>query len=240
VDAETVNKLLEINRSFYSRFSGEFSDSRPSERFNLEPFRAVLSNNIRLLDAGCGNGRLADRLAQAGLALNDVGIDGSPALIAIAKERAVDLVSPSHFRVVDLAVPDWSRALADVAPFDVIVALAVLHHIPSFALRVQVVREMRSLAQPDGTLVLSNWQILTDERLRNKVVDWETAGVPRANVEPMDYLMDWKRGGTGYRYVHMFDEAEISHLAEAGGWRVVEQRYTDNDLNLFSILKTVG
>lgn len=236
VDAETVNKLLEINRTFYARFSAAFSDSRSGERLNIEPFRKYLANDIRLLDAGCGNGRLAETLDRAGFALDYVGIDGSQELLAVANSRRASLKRVrAQFYVVELTLPGWSETPAIESPFDVIVSLAVLHHIPSFELRANVLREMRRLLKLQGILVMSNWQFTRSERLRKKIVAWEKGG--EWDVERGDYLLDWKRGGEGYRYVHLLEPEEAERLAQETGFRVVEQFYADGGLNLFSIMQ---
>lgn len=265
VDAELVKRLLELNRKFYSRFSAEFSASRASERLNIEPFQKYLANEIHLLDAGCGNGRLAETLERAGYALDYVGVDASPELIALAeKQRGALKRIRANFRVLDLTAPRWSESLRDAAPFDVIIALAVLHHIPSFELRGQVLREIHALLKPNGIFIMSNWQFLNNERLRKKIVPWEKLeignwklevgdGRPETDsrqlitdnwslitddwgLETGDYLLDWKRGGVGYRYVHLLDQAEVQRLAHASGFQVVEQFLADADLNLFGIL----
>jgi len=237
VDAETVNQLIALNREFYSQFSADFSDTRSSERFNIEPFRKYLANDIRLLDAGCGNGRLSGTLERAGYTLDYVGVDGSAELISFAQKKSATLRNArAQFRVVDLATPRWSETLRDASPFDVIVSLAVLHHIPSFELRAQVLREIRALMKPNGIFVMSNWQFLNNARLRKKIVDWRELMTDNWRLETGDYLLDWKRGGMGYRYVHLVDENEVIELARASGFQVVEQFYADNDLNLYSIL----
>lgn len=236
MDAETVNKLLDLNRAFYSEFSADFSDSRSSERLNIEPFRSYLANDIRLLDAGCGNGRLADTLERAGYWLDYVGIDGSAELVALAEKQRAGLHKVhASFRVVDLTAPQWSKTLAS-APFDVVVSLAVLHHIPSFELRGQVLRQFHDLLKLNGILVTSNWQFTRSERLRKKIIGWEKLEIEDWRLETGDYLLDWKRGGVGYRYVHLMDEPEMERLATDSGFRVVRQFYADADLNLFSIL----
>ena len=56
-------------------------------------------------------------------------------------------------------------------------------------------------------------------------------------MESDDYLLDWKRGGVGYRYVHLLTETEIDQLARAANLQIIHQFYADNDLNLFSILQ---
>jgi 2-polyprenyl-3-methyl-5-hydroxy-6-metoxy-1,4-benzoquinol methylase len=183
VDAETVNKLLEINRAFYSQFSADFSDSRSSERFNIEPFRKYLRNDMRLLDVGCGNGRLAETLERAGYALDYVGIDGSPELVAVADKRRINLQTVrAQFQVVDLTAQNWSETLRDTAPFDLILSLAVLHHIPSFALRANVLREIHGLLKAGGIFVMSNWQFMNSTRLRKKIVSWKWLGDRRGEA----------------------------------------------------------
>lgn len=88
VDSELVNKLLELNRAFYSQVSAAASASRSGERLNIEPFRKYLANEIHLLEAGCCNGRLVEALERVGYALDYLGIDGSPELIAFAEKNA--------------------------------------------------------------------------------------------------------------------------------------------------------
>lgn len=239
MDAETVNKLLEINRKFYSAFSADFSGSRSSERLNIEPFRKYLANDVRLLDAGCGNGRLAETLERSSFSLDYFGIDGSVELIAFAQKKTATLRKVrARFRVVDLVKKNWGQSAQDTSPFDVIVSLAVLHHIPSFELRAQVLREIGARLKPRGIFVMSNWQFLNNERLRKKIVSWNKIGIGDSQLEANDYLLDWKRGGVGFRYLHLVDETETEQLAHTSGFRIIEQFYADNDLNLYSILQS--
>lgn len=238
MDSETVNKLLEINRNFYSQFSADFSDSRSGERFNLDPFRQYLSDGIGLLDVGCGNGRLANALEQTGLTLDYVGIDGSSELVAYARAQTGALQSiRTSFHVADLTTSTWSSSVSNLAPLDAILALAVLHHIPGFDLRSQIVKEIRSLLKPGGIFIMSNWQFTQNDRLRKKIVDWSQVGVDPTRLDPNDYLLDWKRGGTGYRYVHLVTESEVIAIAQAAHLNILAQFYADDDLNLYSILQ---
>src|SRR5881392_1560361 len=126
MDSELVKRLLQVNREFYLRFSEDFSESRSSERLNIEPFRRYLSNDIRLLDVGCGNGRLAKTCDRAGYALDYLGIDGSAELVAHAVANCTALSHVrAQFRVMDLTAPHWSATIGDGVAFDVIVSLAV-------------------------------------------------------------------------------------------------------------------
>jgi hypothetical protein len=46
-------------------------------------------------------------------------------------------------------------------------------------------------------------------------------------VDEGDYLLDWRAGGSGLRYVHHFSEAELKALAAASGFRVMETFHSD-------------
>ena len=64
----------------------------------------------------------------------------------------------------------------------------------------------------------------------------------QADVDSGDYLLDWRRGGKGYRYVHHFSEDELSRLAKLSGFHVVESFYSDGatgNLGLYQIWKKV-
>ena len=182
---------------------------------------------------GCGNGRLAHALDHAGYTLDYLGIDGSTEFITLARQSAINLHHlQARFVVSDITEAGWTNALSTQAQFDTVVALAVLHHIPSQELRVQVLCQLKSLLKTGGTLILSNWQFTRSERLRNKIVPWDTLGIDESALEANDFLLDWKRGGIGYRYVHLITPAEMESLADAAGLRLITQFDADADLNL--------
>jgi 2-polyprenyl-3-methyl-5-hydroxy-6-metoxy-1,4-benzoquinol methylase len=122
---------------------------------------------------------------------------------------------------------------------DVIVCLAVLHHIPSFDLRACILREMAGLLAPGGIVILSTWQFLDSDRLRRKIVDWTEVGLVEEVLEQGDYLLDWKRGGRGLRYCHLVDEAEMGRLAAESGMHVrttFRAGGREGNLSLFAVL----
>jgi 2-polyprenyl-3-methyl-5-hydroxy-6-metoxy-1,4-benzoquinol methylase len=84
MDQRLVAQLIAINRDFYSRFAGAFSETRSSAQTRLERIVAYVGDDVKLLDVGCGNGRLAERLDRERRRVVYVGIDASPELIRIA------------------------------------------------------------------------------------------------------------------------------------------------------------
>jgi tRNA (uracil-5-)-methyltransferase TRM9 len=240
MDEETIQKLLALNREFYAAFAQPFAASRSLSDPALTSILPHIPQRARVLDVGCGNGRLALLLDRERPGVTYLGIDATPALIEAARAQADKLVGvAAEFRIADIARPGWSEALSGMS-FDRIVALAVLHHVPSFDLRLQVVRESARLLEFGGRLILSTWQFLDSARLRRKVVDWAEVDVAEESLEPGDYLLDWRRGGRGLRYCHLVDEAEVERLAAGSGFRVRETFHAggrEGDLSLFAVLE---
>ena len=75
----------------------------------------------------------------------------------------------------------------------------------------------------------SNWQFLNSEKQKARIQLWESIGLKETEVDANDYLLDWRRGGTGLRYVHHFDESELADLAKASGFEIVETFYSDGE-----------
>ena len=236
----TRRRLLSLNRTFYARFAAAFS----STRFGAQPgYARIIRYFPRLchvLDLGCGNARFAHFLDTRAEQATYLGVDVSPGLLHRAREQAARLARVrGRFLLLDLGEPGWASVL-DAARFDVVLALAVLHHIPGAAYREAFVREAASLLRPGGYLILSNWRFLHSARMRRKIVPWARIGLTEADVEPGDYLLDWKKEGYGYRYVHHITEEEAERLAASAGLAVVEQFRSDGregDLSLYSVFR---
>ena len=237
MDTRIVQQLLAINRKFYSEFARPFSETRSSAQTRLDRIVAYIGDAVKLLDVGCGNGRLAERLEKEGKHVEYRGVDASPELIAIANERKTNWHRiAADFSVADITSPNWNARLpAD--SFDIAAALAVLHHIPSFELRCQLFRDIRTRVKPGGMFVMTNWHFERNERLRKKIVPWQQVGLDESDVESGDALMTWERGGVGYRYCHLLTMSEVLRSAEQSGFQVVKQFYADADLNLYSVLR---
>ena len=239
MNARTVEQLLALNRAFYTQFATTFARTRKAERLNVQPMMPYITDGVKVLDVGCGNGRLAERLEREGRHIKYVGVDWIPELIEAANARKTRLKNiVAEFRTADLTTAQWATMAHDEAPFDVIVALAVLHHLPSYALRERVLRDCHALLRVGGHVIMTNWQFMQDARLRSKIVSWAQLGIDADEVEAGDALLDWKRGGEGYRYCHQLTADEIARMARPH-FRVVTQFPAEKELNLWSVLQRV-
>ena len=108
-------------------------------------------------------------------------------------------------------------------------AFALIHHIPSVELRNQFLAEIHRIILPDGILVFSVWNFLASAKLRSRIVPWVELGLDESQLEPGDYLLDWKRGGYGLRYVHAFEGDELVRLAVDTGYNVIDQYVSDGE-----------
>ncbi|WP_273736231.1 class I SAM-dependent methyltransferase [Mycolicibacterium septicum] len=108
---------------------------------------AMASRNARILDAGCGPGRVGGYLAGAGHQV--VGVDVDPALIEAAKK---DHPGP-RWLVGDLAELDLpARGIADA--FDIIVSAGNVMTFLAPSTRVQVLTRLRAHLAEDGRAVI--------------------------------------------------------------------------------------
>lgn len=233
-------RLLALNREFYAQFARPFATTRFAAQPGYERLLAYVPKEATVIDLGCGNGRLVRFLAARGRCGTYWGVDASLPLLAAAREATRHLPCWRVFLLaLDLAEPGWAHVLPQ-AVFDVAFALAVLHHIPGQAYREAFVREMAALVRPGGYAILSTWRFLHNERMRRKIVPWEVVGLNERDVEPGDYLLDWKKEGIGYRYVHHVTEEEMARLAAQAGMDVVEMFHADGregDLSLYTVLR---
>ncbi len=240
MDQQTVTRLLEINLQFYQTFALQFSATRRRLQPGVKKILTTRSPDGAILDLGCGNGALAGELARRNFRGSYLGIDASPGLIDEARRQTLAGFK-AVFLQADLASPGWEAALP-WKDFDAALAFAVVHHLPGKNLRLDVLQSIRRLLPPGGRFIHSEWQFLNSPRLAARILPWEKAGLSADQVDPGDYLLDWKSGGYGLRYVHFFNESELTHLAAESVFHILETFYSDGEggrLGVYQIWQAV-
>ena len=228
MDARTAARLIELNKDFYTRFGNSFSATRHRIQPGVRRVLQKLKGDESILDLGCGNGELARELAKRGHRGSYLGVDFSLPLLRDAEPQPEGF--SARFMQADLTERSVNSIQSSVTDrWSLITAFAVLHHIPSTELRLNILRSVRELIEYDGRFIHSNWQFLNSEKLKARVQPWESAGISESDVDSGDYLLDWREGGVGLRYVHHFDEEELSKLAEATGFQISDAFYSDGD-----------
>jgi SAM-dependent methyltransferase len=139
------------------------------------------------LDVGCGTGLLAERLAGAGYQM--VGVDPSEGMLKILEERT-QLVRAVHASGTSLPFDDDS--------FELVITVAVMHHIADAGDVRQTLAEMVRIVKPSGRVVV--W----DHNPRNPYWGPLMARVPQDTGEE-----------------RLIGEAEIVTGLRAAGGRIV-------------------
>lgn len=233
---EVVEQLRELNRDFYEEFAGSFAASRGRTEPGLERMLALVRPGARVLDLGCGHGRIAARLPAG---CRYVGLDFSSEMLNLARDDAQAEAAGVQTRFVsgDLLSEIWTERVG--TNYDWIILRAVLHHIPGLANRRAILAHCARLLAPEGQVLIANWQFLKLPRLRRRLLPWDTIGLTAEDVEAGDYLLDWRRDGYGLRYVHLVDSMETRLLAMAAGLDVEHIFLADghqNNLTLYALL----
>ena len=221
-------KLLNINQAFYDQYAASFSVTRGRIQPGVRRMINQIGQEEAVLDVGCGNGTFAQALAACGFSGRYLGLDMSKGLLSEAASGVEDSKKGNYqFQQVDMSVPEWAAGIPG-APYDWLVCFAVLHHLPGKGLREQVVRLFTRLVTPESQIAVSVWQWHNSPRLRKRVHPWSEVGLERESLDTGDVLLDWRAGETiGLRYVHTFDEDELSTLAQSAGFQVQQTFYSD-------------
>ncbi len=124
MDKALADKILtDVNRT-YDAIAPAFAATRQEPWGELERVRDFVKNGSAVLDVGCGNGRAYQLFS--GLAIEYEGVDVSEALLAEARRAIRDQLAVFRHGSM-LSLP------GDDGRFDLVLAIAVLHHVPSRA-----------------------------------------------------------------------------------------------------------
>lgn len=229
MDTRTIHYLNAINRRFYETVAADFDESRQGAWQGWERIVRRVTPPLRVLDVGCGNGRfgvyLCERFGADGLRYH--GIDSSAALLDRAREALAHV--EATFTLADIV----EQPLNDAPDrCDLVVLFGVLHHVPGGDQRAALLRGLASRVAAGGLLAFTEWRFMEDERFRRRVVVWNAD----IQIEPGDYLLDWRRGEHAIRYCHYVDNAEHARLIAATRLTLVDE-YRADAANLYAVLQ---
>ena len=140
--------MFDIIAPRYDRFTRVFSFGmdRRWKADLIAWLNDTIARDARVLDLACGTGDLAFAAGARAIQGSVTGIDASPRMIELARERAAR-EAPSgnvHFEVGDMSSLD-----AETASVDVVTAGYGLRNVPDYE---HAVREIARVLRPGGTL----------------------------------------------------------------------------------------
>jgi len=171
---------------------------------------------LRLLDVGCGVGRLSQRLHEQGFSV--LGVDINPDAIHAAQQLSAtaDATARSlRFAVADFAAD--ASPLLDGGPFDVAVCQLVISIIGTPRQRANLLRHVHRNLRPGGRLFLS----------ASGVSDTINPGYARLYADDLPLTgerhtyLSRDAGGEVLYTTHHFTEQELHELLEAAGFEEI-------------------
>ncbi|MFH1598585.1 MAG: class I SAM-dependent methyltransferase [Patescibacteria group bacterium] len=217
MDKRQADKILKQVKDNYETIADHFSQTRYRDWSEFAIFKKYIKSGDKVLDAGCGNGRLYDSLQ--GLGISYTGVDISPRLIRKAQGKYPKV----KFKVGDIL----SLPLAD-QQFNVLLSVATLHHVPSTGYRGQVIKDFYRVLKPGGYLMITVWnlaQAKMNEQLRNLPAD---DIIRREAEEIKDVFRPWKNPQGEVltkRYLHGFGQVELERLVSSEKFKIIESFY---------------
>lgn len=165
----------------------------------------------RVLDVGCGNGRLAYFLKKQikNKTIDYIGIDNSRALIKIAKKNHPF----ARFRygdILNIPLGSWF--------FDTIFCIAVLHHIPSKNLQLKALKEMKRVLKKSGVLVITVWNL--QQKKYKKYIDAKTR----------EAFIPWGQDKKVRRFYYAFTAPEFKQLLKKAGFSKLKNKSANRNL----------
>ncbi|MBW3624241.1 MAG: class I SAM-dependent methyltransferase, partial [Armatimonadetes bacterium] len=143
------------NPEFAQEWDRENMRGNPTRPEQLDLLLALLEDELQpgqaILDLGIGSGRVAEMILQRLPAAHLVGVDHSPAMLALARERLAPFAG--RFEVVEHDLSDLQTLRLPEREYPVAISVQTLHHLEPEANR-QALRWL-SHCLPDGGLFLT-------------------------------------------------------------------------------------
>lgn len=244
---ETIKALNQLNTTFYEQIAQDFNVTRqhfwPGWSHLMTFTQPLLPSSPHILDVGCGNGRFASFIAPYFSEAHYVGLDNNHHLLTVAQNLSLPPTFRAQWQHWDLVTSLLENSQLPPylnSHFNLSVLFGVMHHIPSFDLRKQLLATLLNQTEDQGILVFTVWRFLDTERLAHKRVDFAQLGIDTQDLEPHDYLLDWKKGQIAYRYCHYIDDDELTLLLQDLPVRQ-SARFADDakegNVNLYMVLQ---
>ncbi len=200
-------RIREKVKQDYDLIASEFSGTRQAGWSEFEVFKPYLKQGMRVLDLGCGNGRLLDFLKDFKPALY-VGVDQSTGLLEEAKKK----YKGEGVKFLNLDMMEMNEV---EGPFDAVFLIASFHHLPPKDQRF-FLRQLKSVLAPNAVICMTNWNLwgwrFWKAWLRN--LFWPNYGFKGLLIPFQNRV---------HRYYYAFTQNEIRTLLQDEGYTVLHE-----------------
>jgi len=209
MEREYAEYLLNKTKEDYDLIAEEYARTREFT-WDIEPLAKYVLPREKILDLGCGSGRLLKIFQN--IEIDYLGVDGSKKLIKIAQRKYPN----AKFQVADvlnLSFPNNS--------FDKVFSIRVLPHIPSKEFQIRFLKEAKRVLKPGGLLILTAWYLWGFTNKRNLLAIIKNLFLKIVGKSKLDFgdaLIPW--GKKIMRYYHYFTKNSLKRLVRESGFKV--------------------
>lgn len=249
---KTIKQLNHINQNFYHSISEEFSASRQHHWPGWKQLVPVIKKNIdsqeiKILDLACGNGRFAHFLDQnlQSKKIIYTAVDNNQQLLDKINQRQYQNIKQISLIKNDM-INNLIKKKKVVSQFDnqdkfeLITVFGFFHHLPGCKTRQIFLQLLANMMKKNSLLIFTAWQFNREERFKHKIINPEKVNIQANQLETNDYILDWQRGKKAYRYCHYADYQEIKEIIKKTNFILIDHFYADGKsgkLNLYLILR---
>lgn len=236
MNTQTIKFLNQLNNTFYTTTAKDFDESRHYFWKGWSKISPYLDSfeSARVADIGCGNGRFGQFLLEnhPEIKLSYTGVDVNQQLLDFAQENLEGKIPALHLQKIDIIKALLTNEdFLEKQKFQCIGCFGVFHHIPSYELRLKLLKLLVSKLEVTGYLVISLWQFMDFQRFQKKVLKNETTankiGFSLQDLEANDYILDWQRGANALRYCHYYNQVEQQQLISQAHANLIESFKAD-------------
>jgi len=217
MDEKKIDEILNDLETGYDEMAGKFSETRKHFWRDLEFIGGYVGDDDRVLDFGCGNGRLIEILRNK--QINYVGVDVSQELISSGKERY-----PGY---------DFQKISGQtILPFNdnffnKIISVAVFHHFPRKHAQ-KMANDLFRVAKPGAKVIVTVWNLWQWRFLKNifspKTIFSKLGRSGKyGGLGFKDIYIPFKNNGeSGHfdRYHHAYTRRELSNIFSDAGFKI--------------------
>ncbi len=224
-----AKNLIKTTKQYFNENAKNFSQSREKPWPEFEELKKYIEPNTKILDLGCGNGRLFELFSNK--QINYTGVDFSKQLIKIAQQKY-----GNHFKTSSMFSLPFSNN-----SFDSIWSIAVFHHIPSEKLRIKTLNEAKRVLKPNGKIIITCWYLYGGKYLKILLKFTLSKLLGLTKLDFKDILISPKTLKIK-RYYHAFTKKELKKLLKKAGLKVEKLQYlkrNNNKTNILIVAKNV-
>jgi len=209
----TYHQIKKQIKETYNEVAEEFSRTRKRVWEEMEYLASKVPEGAKVLDIGCGNGRLLQVLPKN---IRYLGVDLSSKLIRKARETYPD----KRFLTGDFLSLPYDKLGQE---YDFIFAIAVFHHLPNKRTRLHFLTKAKKLLGKGGKLMFTVWNLWEETKHKDKIDEEGNIFIPFGQEKVP-------------RYYHAFTREELTGLVQEAGYKIEEFRKNRNLLLILTPL----